>query len=109
MSSNQRGHLFGGFLTDDDVATVQRHLSKKHRLAMVFDGALIGLAGGCVVTLYRLALSNAEVLLHKAIEAAGQSPIGIAGWFCVLALILMAVSALMMWEPYTVSSGIPQT
>ena len=109
MSSNQRGHLFGGFLTDDDVATVQRHLSKKHRLAMVFDGALIGLVGGCVVTLYRLALSNAEALLHRAIGDAGQSPIGIAGWFCVLALILATVCALMMWEPYTVSSGIPQT
>ena len=87
---------------------VQRRLSRRFQVSLVAEGALVGLFGGGVVTLYRLALSGAEGLLRGIISQISNSPLLIACWFAVLALILVIVSRLLLWEPATSGSGIPQ-
>lgn len=90
-------------------ALVERRLSRRYRTAMAVEGVAVGLAAGLVVSLYRLALSGAESLMRTLLFSASTSVAGIASWFAFLILILLAVSHLMMWEPNTQSSGIPQT
>jgi H+/Cl- antiporter ClcA len=87
---------------------VKRRLSGRFQVNMVWEGALVGLVGGAVVTLYRLSLSGAESLLRQILSLCSADPLLIAGWFAVLALVLLVVSRLMVWEPYTQGSGIPQ-
>ena len=89
--------------------TVGRHLSRRFQVNLVGEGALAGLLGGGVVTLYRLALSLAEKGLRSITgEFAGHAILMAAG-FAILAVILVVVSKLLLWEPYTQGSGIPQT
>ena len=45
--------------TRQDTSTVERHFSRRFQVALVGEGALVGLLGGGVVTLYRLSLSYA--------------------------------------------------
>lgn len=86
-----------------------RRLSRRFQVFLVGEGALVGLMGGGVVTLYRLALSLAERGLRTITgEFAGKALL-MAAWFAILAVILLVVSKLMLWEPYTQGSGIPQT
>ncbi|MGL5172684.1 MAG: chloride channel protein, partial [Olsenella sp.] len=68
----------------------------------------MGLFAGGLVTLYRLALRTAEAGLRSITSSLAQGPFGMAIWFAVLAAILMVVSRLLLWEPYTQGSGIPQ-
>lgn len=75
---------------------------------MVWEGVLVGLAGGAVVTLYRIALSYAEKALRLCIAVMQGNAMWILVWCAVLALILLVVCKLMLWEPYTAGSGIPQ-
>ena len=87
---------------------VGRRLSRRLQVALVGEGALVGLVGGAVVTLYRIALSGAEQLLRSLTAAAtGNAPL-VAAWFVALAVILVMVSKLIRWEPATSGSGIPQ-
>lgn len=96
--------------TQTDTRTaVERRLSRSFRLKIVGKGALVGLFAGALVTLYRLALSHAEQLLRLIISALAQNYVLIALWFGVLILLAFIVSLLVRWEPYTASSGIPQT
>lgn len=85
-----------------------RRLSRRLQVTLVWEGALVGVAGGGVVTLYRLALSGAERVLRGVTGAAAGNPLLMAGWFAALAGLLLAVSALVRWEPSTSGSGIPQ-
>lgn len=87
---------------------VARRLSRRFQVALVGEGALVGLAAGAVVTLYRLALSGAEGLLRSITAAASGRPLAVAGWFVVLAFLLAVVGRLVRWEPATSGSGIPQ-
>lgn len=87
---------------------VRRRLSRRFQVSMVVEGVLVGLVGGLVVSLYRLALSGAEALLRQATGAAAGNPVLMAGWFVLLAVILLVVSRLILWEPATSGSGIPQ-
>lgn len=88
---------------------MQTRFSGRFQVKLVGEGALVGLLGGGVVTLYRLSLSGAETLLRSVIAWATGSPLRIALWVAVLALILVIVCKLMLWEPYSQGSGIPQT
>lgn len=88
--------------------TVGRRLSRRFQVNLVGEGALAGLLGGGVVTLYRLALSLAEKGLRSITSAFAGHAILVAAWFAILAVILVVVSKLMLWEPYTQGSGIPQ-
>ncbi len=87
---------------------IVRRLSRRFQVALVLEGLLVGLVAGGVVTLYRLVLSNAERLLRLVTGAAAGSPLLMAAWFAVLAVLLACVSALVTWEPATSGSGIPQ-
>ena len=87
---------------------VRRHLSRRLQVSLVFEGALVGLAGGAVVTLYRLALSWAERTLRAVTGAATGDVVLMAGWLVLLAAMLLVVSRLVTWEPDTSGSGIPQ-
>ncbi|OUO61045.1 chloride channel protein [Olsenella sp. An270] len=87
---------------------VSRRLSRRLPVSLVWEGALVGLAGGAIVTLYRLALSWAESVLRDFTSSAVGDPVGILGWFALLAVMLVAVCLLLRWEPATSSSGIPQ-
>ena len=87
---------------------VGRRLSRRFQVNLVGEGALVGLIGGGVVTLYRLSLSAAERLLRQVTgAAAGNAPL-MAAWAVALLGILLVVRALMRWEPATSGSGIPQ-
>ena len=87
---------------------VSRHLSRRFQISLVVEGALVGLFAGGLVTLYRLALRTAEAGLRSITASLAQGPFGMSIWFAVLAAILMVVSRLLLWEPYTQGSGIPQ-
>lgn len=84
------------------------HLSRRHRVRLVGEGALVGICVGVLIAAYRFVLSHAEGLLRHVTGLMGVSPLGIAAWFAVLALLCLAVGRLMLWEPYTQGSGIPQ-
>ncbi|MGI6229557.1 MAG: chloride channel protein [Tractidigestivibacter sp.] len=86
-----------------------RRLSRRFQVFLVGEGALVGLVGGGVVTLYRLSLSIAENGLRTLTSEFAGNALLMAAWFAILAVILMVVSKLMLWEPYTQGSGIPQT
>lgn len=87
---------------------LRERMSRRFQVNLVGEGALVGLFGGGLVTLYRFALSKAEVLLRSITGYAAGHPLLIAGWFVVLALVCIVVCRLMVWEPYTQGSGIPQ-
>ncbi len=87
---------------------VARQLSRRFQVILVGEGALVGLVVGIVITLYRMALSAAEGALRSVTEAAQGRPLLMAAWFAVLACVLLLVGRLMVWEPYTTGSGIPQ-
>ena len=87
---------------------VTRHFSRRFQVYMIGEGLFVGLAAGAVVSLYRLALSHAETLL-RAIAAAIQSNWAFLPlWFSFLVVICGIVCRLMVWEPFTQGSGIPQ-
>jgi H+/Cl- antiporter ClcA len=85
-----------------------RHLSHTYQMNLIGEGALVGLFGGAVVSLYRFSLSHAERLLRSLTSAAAGHPLLMALWFLALAAICLVVCRLMLWEPYTQGSGIPQ-
>ena len=92
----------------DDKNHVALRFSRRFQVNLVWEGALVGLVGGALVTLYRLALSGAEGLLRSATSAAAGNPALIALWFVALAVMLLVVSKAVSWEPATSGSGIPQ-
>lgn len=87
---------------------VKRRLSRRFQVSLVWEGALVGLLGGAVVTLYRMALSGAEGAMRAITSQALGHPLLMASWFVVLAVALLVVSRLVVWEPATSGSGIPQ-
>ena len=93
---------------DNPQSTVKRRLSRRFQVNLVGEGALVGLLGGGVVTLYRLSLSTAEKALRTITGAAAGNALLIAGWVLFLVAILLVVARLMSWEPATAGSGIPQ-
>lgn len=94
--------------TPEHGSQVGRSLSRRFQVNLVGEGALVGLIGGGVVTLYRLSLSAAERLLRQITGAAAGSVTLMVAWMLALLVILLVVRALMRWEPATSGSGIPQ-
>ena len=87
---------------------VSRRLSRSFQVSLLWEGALVGLVGGGVVTLYRLSLSWAEGILRSVTGDAAGDVFGMCGWFVILAVLCLIVSLLLKWEPATSGSGIPQ-
>lgn len=98
----------GGERHQGHTALVRQRMSRRFQVSLVGEGALVGLFGGAVVTLYRFCLSHAETLLRSITGYAAGHPLLTALWFVVLAVVCMVVCRLMVWEPYTQGSGIPQ-
>lgn len=92
----------------DSPNPVERRLSRRFQVSLVWEGALVGLLGGGVVTLYRLALSGAEGLLRTLTALVCDNWALVALWVALLVAALVVVSALTRWEPQTLGSGIPQ-
>lgn len=87
---------------------ILRRLSGGFQASLVWECAVVGLAGGLLVTLYRLSLSWAERSLRWLLGIITVTPMFALAWFAVLCLLALAVSALVRWEPKTAGSGIPQ-
>lgn len=94
--------------SSSEGAPVSRRLSRRFQVSLVGEGALVGIVGGGIVTLYRLALSHAERLLRAVTSEAAGNALSMLGWFALLGILLAVVWALMRWEPATSGSGIPQ-
>ena len=77
-------------------------------MRLVCEGALVGIAVGLVISLYRFMLSHAEELMRFATAWLKDGGAIYLVWFAVLAVICVIVSVLMVREPYTQASGIPQ-
>ncbi len=86
----------------------QMHLSRTGRVRLVAEGALVGVAVGFVIALYRFLLSHAEALLRAITSFLIQHGPLVAIWFFALVLICLIVDRLLVFEPYTQGSGIPQ-
>ncbi|MDO4796399.1 MAG: ClC family H(+)/Cl(-) exchange transporter [Coriobacteriales bacterium] len=89
-------------------APIELRMSRTKRLTLVGEGAIVGLAAGLTITLYRFLLSHAEGLLRSITSyLAHMGPILLL-WFVVLAALCIAVGRLVLLEPFTQGSGIPQ-
>lgn len=86
----------------------EMHLSRWHRVRLVAEGAVIGVIVGSLIALYRFLLSHSEALLHFCTTWLQEHGPMVVLWFLALLLICFAVDRLMMFEPYTQASGIPQ-
>lgn len=87
---------------------IRRRLSRRFQVSLVWEGALVGLFAGALVTLYRLALTWGEKTLRSVIASFGSNPLNAALWFLALVVMAVVVAALVRWEPATSGSGIPQ-
>lgn len=87
---------------------VEMHLSRRHRIRLVVEGALVGIVVGIVITAYRFMLSHAEELMRAITTWLRGGGVLFLLWFVVLLALCFIVSLLMLREPYTQGSGIPQ-
>lgn len=87
---------------------VRRRLWGGFQASLVWECALVGLAGGLLVTLYRLSLSWAERTLRWLLGFMGSNPLLFAAWMLALVVLAGVVALLVRWEPKTSGSGIPQ-
>ena len=86
--------------------TIRR--AQRFPVILIGEGLLVGIVGGLIVLLYRVALSYAGDWLHAILSYIKGRPIWIAGWFLVLVLLAVVVGKLVKWEPMISGSGIPQ-
>lgn len=82
--------------------------SKRMSIAMIAGGILVGIIGGLMSLLYRIALNYAEKWLDWVLLFIKGNPFRIAGWFLVLMLFAVFVGRLIKWEPMAAGGGIPQ-
>jgi H+/Cl- antiporter ClcA len=82
-------------------------LTRTARLGLTAQGALVGLAAGTLIAAYRFCLSHAEQALRLITPWLAERGLYLV-WFAVLALIMVVVGTLMLREPDTQGSGIPQ-
>ena len=96
------------FTTRDVVTDTEVHVSRRHRLRTVFEGALVGILVGLTIALYRLALGNAEHAMRFVTTFLKDGGAIYLVWFIALTVACLLVGKLMLIEPYTQGSGIPQ-
>ena len=77
-------------------------------IMLITEGLCVGLVGGFVVLLYRIALNFAGNWLLKSLSYIKGNPLRCAVWFLVLAGLAWIVGRLVKWEPMISGSGIPQ-
>ena len=78
------------------------------RTQLVLEGLLVGIVAGLVSSFYRYALVKADDIRNAVLAFCDGNLLRMAGWLVVLALLAVAVTKLLQWEPMTSGSGIPQ-
>ena len=81
---------------------------RSFRYALLLEGVVVGILSGLVTVVFRLLLEHAEELLQVILTFGREHLWLIAVWFLILALLSLAVTALLKWEPLISGSGIPQ-
>ena len=76
---------------------------------LLVRGVEVGVGAGFVCVLYRFLLQLAEDGLDKVLDYVKGSPLKIAVWLVLLAVLGVFVSYINRFEPYAAGSGIPQT
>ena len=75
---------------------------------LITEGLWVGLIGGFIVLLYRVALTFAGNWLIKILSYIKGNPFRCAVWFLILMALAWIVGRLVKWEPMISGSGIPQ-
>lgn len=75
---------------------------------LITEGLCVGLIGGFIVLLYRVALTFAGNWLIKILSYIKSNPFRCAVWFLILMALAWIVGRLVKWEPMISGSGIPQ-
>ena len=75
---------------------------------LITEGLCVGLIGGFIVLLYRVALTFAGNWLIKILSYIKGNPFRCAVWFLILMALAWIVGRLVKWEPMVSGSGIPQ-
>ena len=75
---------------------------------LITEGLCVGLVGGFVVLLYRVAPTFAGDWLVKILSYMKGNPFRCVVWFLILAALAWIVGKLVKWEPMISGSGIPQ-
>ena len=75
---------------------------------LITEGLCVGLIGGFIVLLYRVALTFAGNWLIKILSYIKGNPFRCAVWFLILMALAWIVGRLVKWEPMISGSGIPQ-
>lgn len=87
---------------------VERRLSGRFQVSLVWEGALVGALVGVLVTAYRLVLTHGERFVEWVSATLADRPALLAPWLLALCLAAFVVGLLVRWEPDTAGSGIPQ-
>lgn len=75
---------------------------------LITEGLCVGLIGGFIVLLYRVALTFAGNWLIKILSYIKGNPFRCAVWFLILMALAWIGGRLVKWEPMISGSGIPQ-
>lgn len=75
---------------------------------LITEGLCVGLIGGFIVLLYRVALTFAGNWLIKILSYIKGNPFRCVVWFLILMALAWIVGRLVKWEPMISGSGIPQ-
>ena len=75
---------------------------------LITEGLCVGLIGGFIVLLYRVALTFAGNWLIKILSYIKGNPFRCSVWFLILMALAWIVGRLVKWEPMISGSGIPQ-
>lgn len=75
---------------------------------LITEGLCVGLIGGFIVLLYRVALTFAGNWLIKILSYIKGNPFRCAVWFLILMALAWIVGRLVKWESMISGSGIPQ-
>lgn len=75
---------------------------------LITEGLCVGLIGGFIVLLYRVALTFAGNWMIKILSYIKGNPFRCAVWFLILMALAWIVGRLVKWEPMISGSGIPQ-
>lgn len=75
---------------------------------LITEGLCVGLIGGFIVLLYRVALTFAGNWLIKILSYIKGNLFRCAVWFLILMALAWIVGKLVKWEPMISGSGIPQ-
>jgi len=82
--------------------------SNSESFYLIVRGLEVGITAGLISVFYRYSLSFAEKGLMNVLDFVKGSPLKIAVWFALLAVIGVFVSMINKWEPMVAGSGIPQ-